>query len=79
MYVITISKWKRKLVALVVLVALFIGAGLSLSILSKVQEASVNAPSEQNLQDDVLSQPVKVQAVPENNSLPVKPVDAKGK
>lgn len=78
MYVITISNWKRKLVALVVLVALFIGAGLSLNILSKVQEASVNAPSDQNLQDDVLSQPVKVQAAPESVQ-PTKPVNVKEK
>lgn len=77
MYVITISKWKKKLATLLVLIILVMCLGLSLSRLSESEEASVNAPADQNLQDDVLSQPVKVQAEPENNALPTAEVKEK--
>lgn len=77
MYVITISKWKKKLVTLLLLIVLVMCLGLSLSRLSESEEASVNAPADQNLQDDVLSQPVKVQAEPENNELPAVEVKEK--
>lgn len=80
MHVITITKWKRKLVALFVAVAFVICIGLGLNLLSDYQEASVNAPAEQDLQKDVMSQPIQVQAEPgETNDTTDDTVEVKNK
>ncbi|MCR4442259.1 MAG: hypothetical protein QHH10_08405 [Peptococcaceae bacterium] len=64
MYVITITRWKKKLAALLVLVAIFIGLGLGINHLLTPGDSRVNAPVDQGLQKDVISQPVKVQGQP---------------
>ncbi|PKM89027.1 MAG: hypothetical protein CVU87_06195 [Firmicutes bacterium HGW-Firmicutes-12] len=71
MHIITITRWKRKLVALFVVVAFVICLGWGLNLLSDPQEASVSAPAEQDLQKDVMSQPIKVQAEPGEVNNPV--------
>jgi len=64
MYVITIARWKKKLAALLAVVALFVGLGLGISRLLVPGDSRVNAPVDQGLQKDVISQPVKVQGQP---------------
>lgn len=64
MYIITITKWKRKLVALIVAIAVVITLGWGISTLVGSEESTVSAPADSDLQEDVLSQPVKVQAQP---------------
>lgn len=66
MYVITITKWKRKLVALIVAIAVVITLGWGISKLVGSEESTVSAPADSELQDDVLSQPIKTQAPPAN-------------
>lgn len=80
MYIITISRWKRKLVALLVVAVLLIGVGWGINTYLIPDEAEVAAPAEQNLDSDVLNQPVKVQGEPAGNNNDTQPESpAKGK
>ena len=60
MFVLSISRWRRKLVALMVAVAIIAGLGYGVSRILNVDDAATSAPAE-NLKNDVLSQPVQVQ------------------
>lgn len=64
MYVITITKWKRKLVALLVIALLVIGLGMGVDWFLSPEDSEVTAPADQDLQEDILDQPVKVQGEP---------------
>lgn len=63
MVVITITKWKRKFVALVMALVLLVSLGLGVSWYLQPDDNPAVAPSD-NLEDDVLTQPVKVQGQP---------------
>ena len=73
MFIITITRWKRKLVAFLVIIALFVGLGMGVSWFLTPEDSSTTAPAEQNLQNDVVDQPVKVQGQPAGNQKEVKP------
>ena len=64
MFVITITRWRRKLVALLVIIAVFVGLGLGISWYLNPKDSATTAPADKNLQKDVLNQPVKVQGQP---------------
>jgi len=63
MRVFTITRWRRKLVALIVVIAIIAGLGYGVSQLLSPDDAATNAPAE-NLKKDVLTQPVQVQGQP---------------
>ncbi len=63
MVLITITRWKRKLLALLVCVFFLIGLGLGLNWYISPKDNATVAPSD-NLQKDVTTQPVKVQGQP---------------
>ncbi len=63
MFVLSITRWRRKLVALIVAVAIIAGLGYGISRILSPGDAATNAPAE-NLKKDVLSQPVQVQGQP---------------
>ena len=63
MFVLSITRWRRKLVALMVVVAIIAGLGYGISRMLSPEDAATNAPAE-NLKKDVLSQPVQVQGQP---------------
>jgi len=80
MYIITISRWKRKLAALLVVAVILIGVGWGINTYLISKDAEVAAPAEQNLESDVLNQPVKVQgepAVNDNDPQPDSPPKSK--
>jgi len=60
MFVLSITRWRRKLAALLVVLAILVGLGVGFSRILGRDDAAVQAPAE-NLQKDVLSQPVQVQ------------------
>jgi hypothetical protein len=67
-------------VALFVVVAFVVCLGWGLNLLSDPQETSVNAPAEEDLQKDVMSQPIKVQAEPgKTNDTPEETIEVKDK
>ncbi|MFZ5754861.1 MAG: hypothetical protein ACOY3J_11530 [Bacillota bacterium] len=71
MVLITITRWKRKLLALLVCVCLLVGLGLGLNWYLTPKDNATVAPSD-NLQKDVTTQPVKVQGQPANSNSPTK-------
>lgn len=64
MFIITITRWKKKLVGFLVIIALFVGLGMGVSWFLTPEDSATTAPADQNLQDDVINQPVKVQGEP---------------
>lgn len=65
MIIFTISKWRRKLVTFLIAVTFLAGLGWGVNwfFFSPDDNATI-APSEQKLEDDIKSQPVKVQGQP---------------
>lgn len=81
MVIFTITKWRKKLVALIVGLVFFVTLGLGINWILSPEDSAVVAP-EDKLQDDVMTQPVKVQGQPSQNTPEVtKPEaeDLKGK
>lgn len=63
MVIITITKWKKKLVLLLVAAVFLVSLGLGLSWYLSPADNPTVAPSD-NLQKDIQTQPVKVQGQP---------------
>lgn len=63
MVVITITRWRRKLVALLVALVFLITLGMGVSWYLNPDDNPAVAPSD-DLKKDVLTQPVKVQGQP---------------
>lgn len=63
MVVITITRWKRKLVAVLVALVFLVSLGLGVGWYLEPDDNPAAAPSD-NLKNDVLTQPVKVQGQP---------------
>lgn len=80
MVVITITRWKRKLALFMAVILLVVGLGVSLNWFLSPEDSATSAPSE-NLQNDVLTQPVKVQGNPgqtiEQSPQPQQPASGK--
>jgi len=64
MVVITIRNWKKKLVLLLVAVVFIVSLGLGVSWYLSPADNPAVAPSDNNLQKEILTQPVKVQGQP---------------
>lgn len=64
MVVITITNWKRKMVLLLVVAVFLVSLGLSINWYLNPLDNPAVAPSDKNLQEDVLTQPIKVQGQP---------------
>jgi|GEM_PF-1636143 len=79
MFIITVTRWRRKLVALLVIIALFVGLGLGISWFLSPEDSATTAPTDQNLQNDVMNQPVKVQGQPSGSQQGEPPADSKSK
>lgn len=64
MVVITIKRWKKKLVLLLVAAVFLVSLGLGISWYLNPADNPAVAPSDNSLQKDILTQPVKVQGQP---------------
>lgn len=64
MVVITIRNWKKKLVLLLVAAVFLVSLGLGVSWYLNPADNPAVAPSDNSLQKDILTQPVKVQGQP---------------
>ncbi len=64
MVVITISRWKKKLVTLLVMAVFLVSLGLSISWYLNPPNSPVVVPPEDSLEKDILTQPIKVQGQP---------------
>lgn len=64
MHVITIRRWKKKLVLLLVAAVFLVSLGLGISWYLTPEDNPAVAPSENSLQKDILTQPIKVQGQP---------------
>lgn len=73
MVVITIRKWKKKLVLLLVAAVFLVSLGLGVSWYLNPEDNPAVAPSEDNLQKDIMTQPVKVQGQPAGQPKPDEP------
>ena len=69
MVLITITRWKRKLLALLVCGSLLIGLLFGLNWYFTSKDSATVAPSD-NLQKDITAQPVKVQGQPDKSNSP---------
>lgn len=74
MMIITITKWRRKLWLLLVVAIFFIGLSISINSEMNPQNSSTTLPSD-NLQQDIMTQPLKVQGLPTDGQQPDKPQD----
>lgn len=66
MFVITITNWKRKMVLFLVVAVFLVSLGLSINWYLNPLDNPAVAPSDKDLQEDVLTQPIKVQGQPAN-------------
>ncbi len=60
MYIFTITKWKRKLAAVIISVCFLIGLGFGLNWHLSSEDDPTNIPTG-DLQNDVMSKPIEVQ------------------
>lgn len=69
MVVITISNWKKKLVLFLVLAVFLVSIGMSINWYLNPLDNPAVAPSDKKLQEDVLTQPLKVQGQPTTETI----------
>ena len=69
MVVITISNWKKKLVLFLVLAVFLVSLGMSINWYLNPLDNPAVAPSDKKLQEDVLTQPLKVQGQPTTETI----------